>query len=203
MTVTQNSREIHHVFERATWIRIALKSFYKKRDTLLIVCIALKHHPRNCIKKNPQRSDHLWWNILPRDGIFSAEPSLPAFKLAPNLAKLISEGSILCRKWEQKKARTTCQNLPFHLPARTFYPSTPRSHTWAFLGSHTQHQGLPHSHSWAQITAETRLKWHRALTHTDTLHCCSSHTVTTQSLTVCHSWSWRGPSSHKPRNKTC
>lgn len=47
MTVTQNSREIHHVFERATWIRIALKSFYKKRDTLLIVCIALKHHPRN------------------------------------------------------------------------------------------------------------------------------------------------------------
>lgn len=51
MTVTQNSREIHHVFERATWIRIALKSFYKKRDTLLIVCIALKHHPRNCIKK--------------------------------------------------------------------------------------------------------------------------------------------------------
>lgn len=62
--------------------------------------------------------------------------------------------------------------------------STPRSHTWAFLGSHIQHLGLPHSHSWAQTTAEPRLKWHRALTHTNTPHCCSSHMVTTQSLSV-------------------
>lgn len=48
------------------------------------------------------------------------------------------------------------------------------------------------------MTIESRLKWHRELTHTNAPH-CSSHKVATQPMTVCHSWSWREPSSHKPR----
>lgn len=111
----------------------------------------------------------------------------------PTLLSLSQNEAFCAENEKRKKQVQLVKTFPstFLEGPSTPDTSTPRSHTWTFLGSHIQYLGLSHSHSWAQITTETRLKWHRALTHTNTPCCCSSHRITTHS--VCHPRSGGSP----------
>lgn len=121
-------------------------SFYKKRDPLFIVYIAVKHHLKNYTKKTLKKVIIYVRTSYPVEN-FPQSHLRQSLSCLPTLLSLSSEGSFLCGKTEKKKTSTTCQNLPFHLPVRTFYPrhQHPRSHTWVYLGSHTQHTSHPHT----------------------------------------------------------